>query len=150
MLRLWAWLVVGTVAPIEFVHGRNKRRADRSELWAHFIAKHILEEGRRFLRSFIKTAIADGVPKAKVPARPKRARRPSIRDLFNVDFNAARKLDDTSGRADSEEYLSDEAKAFGALTPSSWRSTSSPRHSTRVLRMPRTWGCCHCRTPRLT
>ena len=117
MLLLWAWLVVGTVAPIEFVHGRNKRRADRSELWAHFIAKYILEEGRRFLRSFIKTAIADGVPKGKVPARPKRARRPSIRDLFNVDFNAARKLNGTSCRVDSEGYWSDNAEAFGALTP---------------------------------
>ena len=43
MLVMCSWLVDASVSHVEFVHGTNKRRACRSELWAHFISKHILE-----------------------------------------------------------------------------------------------------------
>ena len=47
---LWAWEVLGTVAPCEFMHGRNKRRANRSHNWASFVAQSLNNEATARLR----------------------------------------------------------------------------------------------------
>ena len=48
-LRLWSWLVVCTVAHIEFTHGRNRAGSCRREHWVHFVAKVLNRESCRLL-----------------------------------------------------------------------------------------------------
>ena len=105
-LQTWTWLVVGTVEPVEFLHSRNRRRASGCEHWAHFVAKGLLAESSRFLASCMK-AFGSKKPRKREAAstsRHKRQRVLGVRDLFNRDFNAARKRIGLPTRIDNPAY----------------------------------------------
>ena len=50
MLIMCSWLVDASVSHVEFAHGTTRRRACGSELSAHFVSKHILEDIMRRLK----------------------------------------------------------------------------------------------------
>ena len=54
MLVVWSLLVDASVSQIEFDHAWNKRHARKSELWARFASKCILEESMRDFNVFQK------------------------------------------------------------------------------------------------
>lgn len=44
-LRRWAWSVRLSIAPVEWIHGRNRRRSDQSATWAGFAAQYLNQVG---------------------------------------------------------------------------------------------------------
>lgn len=43
-LRRWAWSVRLSIAPVEWTHGRNRRRTDHSMTWAGFVAQYLNQD----------------------------------------------------------------------------------------------------------
>jgi hypothetical protein len=89
-LDIWTWLVGSSVAQVEFLHGRNRRRANAGESWGHFVAKFFLDESRRQLASLLKT-IKDETKKKQLSIAKRRIRQPSARALLSKDFSRALK-----------------------------------------------------------
>lgn len=121
VLVVWTWVVVGSVAPVEFLHGRNQRRMSASELWQNFVGKYFIEESRRFLSTLLSLA-TQGSTQARLAPKPKRVRRPSVRDLFNKDFNAGLAASKLSCAIDSGSYWEENRLAFANLGAEQRRS----------------------------
>lgn len=43
-LKRWAWTVRLSIAPVEWTHGRNRRRSDSSSTWAGFVAQYMNQD----------------------------------------------------------------------------------------------------------
>ena len=111
MLVLCSWLVDASVSHVEFVHGRNKRRACRSELWAHFISKHILEDIMCAMKHVPEAYRAFG--RAPLGVRTPRVRTSCIKDVFSKDLkNRPLKANTTSTRANTLECADELAQGF--------------------------------------
>lgn len=117
LLSLWVWVVVGTVAAVEFTHARNRSRANAAELWCNFAGKFILQENSRAFSACLKFLSADKPKKRLLRAsRPKRVRLPSVRDLFTKEFNSALTSCGLSKQVNDPEYVAEFEIAFAALT----------------------------------
>lgn len=119
MLSMWAWLVTGTVAQVEFAHGRNRRRASSSELWAHFAGKYITAEAERTFRIHMSRARRVGEANAARPAlaaAPYRTRKRSAWDVFRNDYVAARMATGRGVQLRDPAYWQDVREAWAALT----------------------------------
>ena len=118
VLLTWIMIVIGAVAPVEFMHGRNNRRANGAELWAHFIAKFFVEESRRYLIGFLDVVRHKCSEGRRCPRQKKvrRVRQPVVRDLFNREQNEARKGNGLSCRIDTEQYWTENSAACESLT----------------------------------
>ena len=91
LLWMWSWSVMTTVAPVEFQHGRNRRRAHAAQNWAHFVAGCVNDEARRTFQMLIKSLTGGHTASAVRAAQPKRIRRQSVRDLFHQEYCDAQK-----------------------------------------------------------
>jgi hypothetical protein len=87
----WAWNVRLSTAPVEFAHGRNRRRASSSGSWSSFVEQYVNAES--VLNHRVKTEIlrqATGqapTPHAPIPATRTAARRKlTAMDLYRFEF----------------------------------------------------------------
>ena len=110
MLVMCSWLVDASVSHVEFVHGTNKRRACRSELWAHFISKHILKDIMCAMKHVPEACRAFG--RAPLGVRTPRVRTSCIKDVFSKDLNRALQANTTSMRANTLECADELAQGF--------------------------------------
>jgi hypothetical protein len=99
-LWAWSWSVRVSIAPVEFAHGRNRRRASTSGTWASFVAQYVNGEGLLAQKNL--NAIADRASPTIRGARggggggavrrlPSRRRRCTARDLHRFEFYTQRK-----------------------------------------------------------
>ena len=110
MLVMCSWLVDASVSHVEFVHGRNKRRACTSELWAHCVSKHILEDIMCAMKHVPEACRAFG--RAPLGVRTPRVRTSCIKDVFSKDLNRALQANTTSMRANTLECADELAQGF--------------------------------------
>ena len=94
VITRWAWSVRMSVAPVEFTHGRNRRRSYRSNTWSTFVSQYVRSE---FLISHAARQSERCVPLRGMkrqlaledlsqPPRPKRTRSKTPFDLFRLDW----------------------------------------------------------------
>ena len=81
LLYMYAWAIFGTVAQIEFLHGRNRSRSCKAMVWAHFVSKTINMETLRSLGQMVAAMRGRSSRPRRadndVPEQPARTRRPT-------------------------------------------------------------------------
>lgn len=59
VLLSWGHSVLLSIAPVEFVHGRNRRRSNRDTCWTTFVANYLLQEGKLHFDTLAEELPAD-------------------------------------------------------------------------------------------
>ena len=88
-IRAWAWSVRLGVSDVEYVHGRNHRRANAGMVWTSFAAQHVCAEAR-LAHEATKQAAKRASPVAS-NADARRTRRRTALDEFRFDWYAEKK-----------------------------------------------------------
>jgi hypothetical protein len=89
----WAWNVALSVAPVEFAHGRNRRRSSTSGSWHSFVSQYVNAEAKLNWKEKqqIGGSVAGGRRRLPIQPAPKaqqqqRRRRLTARDLHRFEW----------------------------------------------------------------
>jgi hypothetical protein len=88
-LKAWSWEVSLSIAPVEFRHGRNRRRCHRTTTWPSFVANYVNEEAALELhtRRQMEPKPPAGSIVAAAPV-PRRHRRQTAREIHRYELYA--------------------------------------------------------------
>jgi hypothetical protein len=83
----WAHEVIGTVAPIEFMHGRNHRRVDQSMSWANFVGKSLNIEAldrHKWQQAALYGGLGSSTLKRHMPSSDGKPRRTRAKSTYDI------------------------------------------------------------------
>ena len=92
-LFLWASTITLSVAPLEYQHGRNRRRAHHNQHWPHFVAQSVNAEQKLQLamhKAGLEEAVSASQRKRQQrthgdDGHPKRSRQESAYSVFRQE-----------------------------------------------------------------
>ena len=121
-LRGWAWGVLGSMASVEFLHGRGNQRLWKGMAWDSFAASCICAEAalvfEQSLYSFMQgLALQDDCDDANnVAPRQKRFRKRTALDVFRFELMAGKAFASEKYNPASAQFWAEVRNAFGQLS----------------------------------
>lgn len=124
LLHQWSWSIRCSIAPVECMHGRNRRRSCQDLRWPEFAARCLL--GEASLRS--QQRIEDDAERKRRLSRyagppspavqnfkPRRVRKKTALELFRVDYAQEKKASGQHWNPVTREAWVEVSKAYEAL-----------------------------------